>query len=53
VHLLPRFQKLSGVEHGVAGSEETDIRRYELAEMDLVHANRETIAISNLVQGEM
>ena len=53
MHLLPRFQKLSGVEHGVAGSEETDIRRYELAEMDLVHANRETVTISDLEYGNM
>lgn len=48
-HLLPRFQQLGGIEHKVAGGEESNVCRYESAKMNLVHSNREAVSMSNLV----
>lgn len=51
--LLPRFQELCWIKDEVAGSKKSDVGGNELAKFYLVHANRETVTISDLEYGNM
>lgn len=49
-HLLPRFQELRGIKQHVASGEEGNVCGNEAAKVNLVHANREAVTMSDLVQ---